>query len=55
MINLIKLKIKNELFQVISSNFIDNMSCDFKIMRPFLDYMSTLLTTDLNGISILEN
>ena len=40
---------------VISSNVIDNMSCDFKIMRPFLDYMSTLLTTDLNGISILEN
>lgn len=39
---------------VISSNFIDNMSCDFKIMRPFLDYMSTLLTTDLNGVSILK-
>ena len=40
---------------VISSSFIENMSCDFKIMRPFLDYMSAVLTTDLNGISILEN
>jgi hypothetical protein len=40
---------------VLSSNFIDNISRDFKSMRPFLDYMSTVLTTDLNGISVLEN
>ena len=38
---------------VLSSNFIDNISRDFKIIRPFLNYMSTVLTTDLNGISIL--
>ena len=40
---------------VLSSNFINNISYDFKTMRPFLNFMSTVLTSDLNGISILEN
>jgi len=40
---------------VISSNFITNLSDDFISIRPFLDYMSSILTTDLNGISVLEN
>lgn len=39
---------------VFSSNFVEKISSDFRIMRPFLDYMSMVLTTDLNGISVLE-
>ena len=26
----------------------------FKLLRPFFDYMSDVLTTDLNGVSLLE-
>ena len=37
-----------------SSNLVEKISSDFRIMRPFLDYMSMVLTTDLNGISVLE-
>ena len=40
---------------VFSSNFINNISHDFMSMRPFLDYMSNVLTTDLNGLSVLQN
>ena len=40
---------------VLSNDCIHKMSNDFKTMRPFLNYMSTILTTDLNGISIIEN
>lgn len=39
---------------VFSSNFVEKISSDFSVMRPFLDYMSMVLTTDLNGISVLE-
>tara|TARA_B100000767_G_C19689547_1_gene503351 strand:+ start:69 stop:731 length:663 start_codon:yes stop_codon:yes gene_type:complete len=38
---------------VLSSNFVEKISFDFKMMRPFLDYMSMVLTTDLNGISVV--
>jgi uncharacterized protein (TIGR02453 family) len=39
---------------VFSSNFVEKISNDYKVLRPFLDYMSMVLTTDLNGISVLE-
>ena len=40
---------------VLSSNFINTISEDFRLMRPFLDYMSLVLSSDLNGVSLFEN
>ncbi|TCC94644.1 DUF2461 domain-containing protein [Pedobacter hiemivivus] len=37
---------------VLSSGFLKEASQTFKDMRPFLDYMSEVLTTDINGLSI---
>ncbi|UXP33520.1 DUF2461 domain-containing protein [Reichenbachiella agarivorans] len=37
----------------LSENFAQIMAEQFKNMRPFLDYMSEILTTDLNGESII--
>jgi uncharacterized protein (TIGR02453 family) len=34
-------------------NLAHEMNKAFKIMRPFLDYMSDVLTTDANGVSIV--
>lgn len=35
--------------QVISSNFLDEVNRSFKACMPFFDYMSSVLTTDING------
>lgn len=35
--------------QVISSNFLDEVNRSFKACRPFFNYMSSVLTTDING------
>ena len=40
--------------EVLSPDFVKKANDVFKKMRPFLDYMSEVLTTDLNGESILE-
>lgn len=40
--------------QVLSANFKDEVIASFKAMRPFFDYMSDVLNTDLNGESLLE-
>lgn len=40
--------------EVTSANFAKNMSEGFQHVRPFFDYMSDILTTDLNGESLLE-
>ena len=40
--------------EVLSPNFIEELNSSFKAMRPFLDYMSDVLTTDLNGVSIID-
>ncbi len=40
--------------QVTSSEFTDIMVGKFQDMRPFFDYMSEILTTDLNGISLIQ-
>lgn len=37
-----------------SDNFHVQLSQSFKTIRPFFDYMSDVLTTDLNGVSIIE-
>jgi uncharacterized protein (DUF2461 family) len=35
--------------EVLSSDFLKLANQTFKNMRPFLDYMSEVLTTDING------
>lgn len=39
--------------QVIDPSFIDDVDISFKAIRPYFDYMSDVLTTDLNGTSII--
>ena len=39
--------------QVLSPNFIDEVDQAFKGIRPYFDYMSDVLTTDLNGVSVI--
>ena len=39
--------------EVLASDFQQQISTHFKAIRPFLDYMSHVLTTDLNGVSLL--
>lgn len=40
--------------EVLSENFHILVSNTFKKMRPYLDYMSEILTTDLNGESVIS-
>ncbi|SHI88593.1 DUF2461 domain-containing protein [Pseudozobellia thermophila] len=40
--------------EVLSRQFIDDVDRAFKAIRPFFDYMSDVLTTNLNGESILD-
>ncbi len=39
--------------EVLSPDFLKTVNATFKTMRPFLNYMSEVLTTDVNGISIV--
>jgi hypothetical protein len=39
---------------VLAENFNNTINANFKAIRPFFDYMSELLTTDLNGVSIFD-
>lgn len=39
--------------EVLSDDFIDNVNTSFKAIRPFFNYMSDVLTTNLNGESII--
>lgn len=39
--------------EVLDSSFIKKINESFRHMRPFLDYMSETLTTDVNGISLV--
>lgn len=39
--------------EVMSEGFVKQLNDSFKAMRPFFDYMSEVLTTDTNGISIV--
>lgn len=40
--------------QVLSATFVDDVNTSFKAVRPFFDYMSDVLTTDLNGVSLID-
>jgi len=40
--------------EVLSPNFLMEVNNSFKALRPFFDYMSEVLTTDLNGESIID-
>ncbi|MEM5564773.1 DUF2461 domain-containing protein [Psychroserpens sp. AS72] len=39
--------------EVTSDQFIDDVNASFKAIKPFFDYMSDVLTTNLNGESII--
>ncbi|QAA81086.1 DUF2461 domain-containing protein [Aequorivita sp. H23M31] len=59
-IDLIKLKsfvVKHTFSdeEVQSENFIQLLMDHFLLLRPFFDYMSHVLTTDLNGVSLIED
>ncbi|WP_298420908.1 DUF2461 domain-containing protein [uncultured Kordia sp.] len=41
--------------QVTSPDFMKEIGKSFKAIRPFFDYMSEVLTTDLNGVSLIED
>lgn len=38
--------------EVCSNDFVDKMNAAFQNMRPFFDFMSDVLTTDMNGVPI---
>ncbi|MBC3758935.1 DUF2461 domain-containing protein [Hyunsoonleella sp. SJ7] len=40
--------------EVLDDNFLDEVDRSFKAIRPFFDYMSDVLTTDLNGVSLID-
>ncbi|SFZ91649.1 TIGR02453 family protein [Flaviramulus basaltis] len=39
--------------EVLDANFINDIDIAFKAIRPYFDYMSDVLTTDLNGVSLI--
>jgi uncharacterized protein (TIGR02453 family) len=40
--------------EVLNPNFLKEINASYKAMRPYFDYMSEILTTDLNGESIID-
>lgn len=40
--------------EVHSEDFNDKLVYHFELLRPYFDYMSEVLTTDLNGVSLLD-
>ena len=40
--------------EVLSTNFLEEVDSAFKAIRPYFDYMSDVLTTDLNGVSLID-
>lgn len=40
--------------EVFADDFKDNLIHHYQLLRPFFNYMSDVLTTDLNGVSLLE-
>ena len=39
--------------EVLDAHFIKNVNDSFKAIRPYFNYMSDVLTTDLNGVSLI--
>ena len=46
-------KFKNK--EVIDKKFYKTVLHSFQVARPFFDYMSSILTTNLNGESLIDN
>ena len=40
--------------EVTSPHFKDQLVHHYELLRPFFDYMSEVLTTDLNGVSLID-
>lgn len=40
--------------EVLSKDFYQKVIQHFRLLRPYFDYMSEVLTTDLNGVSLLD-
>ena len=40
--------------EVLNPNFLNDVNASFKAIRPYFDYMSDVLTTDLNGVSLID-
>ncbi|MFD0861916.1 DUF2461 domain-containing protein [Sungkyunkwania multivorans] len=40
--------------EVTGKNFINEVDSAFNAIRPYFDYMSDVLTTDLNGVSLID-
>lgn len=40
--------------EVTSPDFLDQLDKAFQAIRPYFDYMSDVLTTDLNGVSLIK-
>ena len=40
--------------EVLAPNFLQEIDASYEAMRPFFNYMSEILTTDLNGVSIID-
>jgi len=41
--------------EVLDNNFINEINTSFKAIRPYFDYMSDVLTTDLNGVELIKD
>ena len=39
--------------EVLAPNFLEEVDASYKAMRPYFDFMSDVLTTNLNGESLL--
>ena len=39
--------------EVLDTHFLNEVNHAFKAIRPYFDYMSDVLTTDLNGVSLI--
>jgi len=40
--------------EVLAENFLREVKLTMQAMRPYFDYMSMVLTTDMNGVSLLD-
>ncbi len=40
--------------EVFAPDFLDKVVRHFELLRPYFDYMSDVLTTDLNGVSLID-
>ncbi|MDH7446525.1 DUF2461 domain-containing protein [Aquimarina sp. 2201CG14-23] len=41
--------------EVFAPDFLDTLVYHFELLRPYFDYMSDVLTTDLNGVSLIND